>query len=213
MEIQNRRDLVKAAVTLERITIVWMICEAGIALFSGILAHSLTLVAFGADSLVELISAVVLLWRLNHELKNGKEMSEGAEKRASQIGGLLLFALALYVLISACLGLWHKSGSEFSIPGLAISVLAIPVMFFLAKRKLKIAGLIQSKALRADAFESITCAYLSFVVVAGLFAQLIFKAWWVDGVTSLLIVYFLVKEGLEAWSGEECSHCENDSKD
>jgi divalent metal cation (Fe/Co/Zn/Cd) transporter len=77
-------------------------------------------------------------------------------------------------------------------------------MYLLAKRKIAVAAKIGSRALRADAMESITCGWLSFVVVAGLLAQLALGAWWIDSITSLAIVYFLVKEGREAWAVEEC---------
>jgi divalent metal cation (Fe/Co/Zn/Cd) transporter len=85
-----------------------------------------------------------------------------------------------------------------------VALVAIPTMYVLAKRKIAIAERIGSRALRADAVESITCGWLSVVVVVGLTAQYLIGAWWVDSVTSLGIVWFLVKEGREAWAGEEC---------
>jgi divalent metal cation (Fe/Co/Zn/Cd) transporter len=88
--------------------------------------------------------------------------------------------------------------------GLVLALLAMPIMYFLAKRKIYIAEKIGSRALKADAVESITCGWLSVVVVAGLTAQYLIGAWWIDAVTSLGIVWFLVKEGREAWAGEEC---------
>jgi divalent metal cation (Fe/Co/Zn/Cd) transporter len=87
-----------------------------------------------------------------------------------------------------------------------ISVLAIPIMRYLARRKIALAEKLGSHAMRADAMESITCGWLSLVVVIGLIAQATLGAWWVDAVSSLAIVWFLVKEGREAWAGEEC-HC------
>jgi divalent metal cation (Fe/Co/Zn/Cd) transporter len=75
----------------------------------------------------------------------------------------------------------------------------------LARRKLALADQLGSRALRADAAESLTCLWLSVVVVLGLLAQLAFGAWWIDAVTSLAIVGFLVKEGREAWEAEEGS--------
>lgn len=77
-------------------------------------------------------------------------------------------------------------------------------MYLLAKAKIRVADALSSRALKADAAESLTCGYLSTVVVVGLVADLVFRAWWVDGVTSLAIVYFLVKEGREAWSEDGC---------
>ena len=77
----------------------------------------------------------------------------------------------------------------------------------LAYRKIAIAEQLGSRALRADAMEAVTCGWLSFVVVIALAAQWAFGAWWIDGVGSLAIVWFLIKEGREAWTGEECGSC------
>lgn len=196
----NRSELVRRAVGLEWFTAAWMLVEAAVALGSGVAAHSLSLIAFGADSLIELASAGVLLWRLDVELRRGAEFPETVEQRASRLGGALLFVLAAYVVTSAAYGLWLRQGQEFSIPGLAVAVLAIPVMWWLAKAKIQIAEQIGSGALRTDAVESIACAYLSGVVVLGLIAQHLMPGWWwVDSVASLAIVVLLVKEGREAW--------------
>lgn len=200
----DRIDLVKQAFWLEWITIAWMEIEAVVAIWSGFAAHSVTLLAFGLDSIIELVSAGVLIWRLTVELKHGQNFSEEAEQRACKIGGILLFALAAYVIISAGWGFWAKQGEEFSMPGLGVALAAIPIMYLLATRKIGIATKIGSRALRADAVESITCGWLSAVVVVGLIAQYLTGAWWVDSVTSLGIVWFLVNEGREAWAGDAC---------
>lgn len=202
--IDNRVGLIREALLFEWITIAWMVIEAVVAIGSGIAAHSITLTAFGLDSVIELISALVLIWRLGVELKHGREFSETAERRASKIGGGLLFALAAYVVLSVAWSIWHGHGQEFSMPGLAVAVAAIPIMYFLAKRKISLAERIGSRALRADAVESITCGWLSCAVVVGLTAQYLLGAWWIDAVTSLGIVWFVVKEGREAWQGQAC---------
>jgi divalent metal cation (Fe/Co/Zn/Cd) transporter len=201
---ENRIDLVKQAFWLEWLTIAWMMIEAGVALWSGYAAHSITLLAFGFDSVVELTSAGVLVWRLTVELRRGQAFPKEVERRASKIGGALLFALAAYVVISASWSLWMQRAEEFSMPGLLVAVAAIPIMYFLAKRKISIAEQIGSRALRADAVESITCGWLSVMVVLGLTAQYLIGAWWIDSATSLAIVWFLVKEGREAWAVEKC---------
>lgn len=199
----DRDTLVQRAFRLEWLTAGWMVVEAVIAVGSGVAANSLTLVAFGADSVIELISACVLLWRLSVDLRQGNEFSERAEHIASKLGGVLLFALALYVAASGAWSLWSRTGQEFSTTGLVLAVVATPTMYFLAKAKLRIAGEIDSSALRADAVESITCCYLSIAVVAGLVVQLFLNAWWIDGVTALAFVPFLLREGWEAWEGKE----------
>jgi len=200
----TRHDLIRQAFRLEWATIGWMTVEAAVAIAAGLAAGSLSLMAFGLDSAIELISALVLIWRLSVELRHGEEFSENAERRASKIGGALLFTLAAYVVASAAWSLWTRHGEAFSIPGLAVTVAAIPIMYLLAKRKLAVAEAIGSRALRTDAVESITCGYLAAVVVVGLLAELLTGFWWVDAVTSLAIVWFLVREGREAWQGEDC---------
>jgi divalent metal cation (Fe/Co/Zn/Cd) transporter len=200
----DRAALIGVAFRLEWITLGWMVVEAAVALAAGIAASSITLLAFGLDSVIELASAGVLIWRLAVELRHGQDFSERAERLASRIGGALLFALALYVAASAAWSLWTREGAEFSPVGMAVALAAIPIMYVLARRKLDIADKLGSRAMRTDAVESIACGWLSFVVVIGLLAQLFTGLWWIDAVTSLGIVGFLVKEAREAWRGEEC---------
>lgn len=203
-ETAPRADLIRTAFILEWLALAWVIVEAGVSLWAGWQAHSISLVAFGADSVIEAISDGVLIWRLSVELRHGQRFSEDAERNACKIAGALLFALAAYVVVSAAYGLATREGQEFSVIGLALTAATIPVMYFLARKKIAISDQIGSRALRADAMEAITCGWLSFIVLAGLLAQWAIGAWWIDSVTSLAIVYFLVKEGREAWAVEEC---------
>ena len=121
-----RSDLVRRAFRLEWFTAGWMLIEAAVAIASGTTANSLSLIAFGADSLIELASACVLLWRLHVEIRRGAEFPEAVEQRASRIGGALLFVLAAYVVVSAAYGLWMREGQEFSAPGLGRRGFAAP---------------------------------------------------------------------------------------
>jgi divalent metal cation (Fe/Co/Zn/Cd) transporter len=204
----ERSDLVGQAIRLEALTVFWLTVEAVVTVVSGVAAHSLSLIAFGIDRVIELISAIVLLWRLSVERRHGEAFSEAAERLASRIGGALLLALTAYVVASAGWSLWQRQGEEFSLPGLIVAILTMPVMYGLARAKLRLADRLGSRALRVDAVESIACLYLSVVIVVGLVAQYLFGAWWIDGVTALALVYFLVKEGREAWQGEECCEAE-----
>ena len=201
--VTPRALLIRAAFRLEWLTVAWMVVEAAVALAAGVIARSISLIAFGVDSLIELASACVLIWRLNVELRRGQSVAEKAERTASRIGGALLFALAAYIVVAAGWRLCTRQGADFSWPGLLVSLAAIPIMWLLSRRKLQIAEALGSRALRTDAVESITCGWLSFVVLIGLLAQLALGAWWVDTATSLVIVWLLVKEGREAWQGEE----------
>jgi divalent metal cation (Fe/Co/Zn/Cd) transporter len=198
----HRQRLIREAFRLEWLSVGWMVVEAAVAIASGIAARSITLVAFGLDSVIELASAGVLIWRLSRELRFGREVSEAAERIARRIAGGLLFALSAYVVVAAGWSLWRGEGEAFSWPGLAVALLSIPIMAMLARRKLALAERLGSRALRADAAESVVCLWLSVVVVAGLVAQLAFGTWWIDAVTSLAIVWFLIKEGREAFDTE-----------
>jgi divalent metal cation (Fe/Co/Zn/Cd) transporter len=116
----------------------------------------------------------------------------------------LLFVLAAYIVLGAASSLWTHHGGEFSLPGLIVAAVAMPIMYVLARRKVNVARRLGSRAMRADAIESMTFGWLSLAVVVGLVANLLLGAWWVDAVTSLGIVWFVVKEAREAWSGENC---------
>jgi divalent metal cation (Fe/Co/Zn/Cd) transporter len=199
-----RAELIQRAFRLEWLTVAWMAIEALVAIGSGVIAGSLTLTAFGLDSVIELLSAGVLIWRLTDEFRHGEEFSRRAERIASRSGGVLLFALAGYIVLGAGWSLWAHHGGEFSVPGLFVAAVAMPTMYILARRKLDVARQLGSRAMRADAIESITCGWLSLVVVVGLTANALFAAWWIDAATSLGIVWFVVKEAREAWSGADC---------
>lgn len=199
----RRVSLVRRAFILETLTIAWVLVEAGVALGSAIEAHSLTLMAFGVDSVIELLSALVLLWRLRVELHLRQEFSETVERRASLVAGALLAALTLYVIVSAGWGLWTHHSEAVSVSGLILAAVAIPVMFGLARTKIRIANQIGSAALRADAIESVACGYFSAVVLIGLLAQWLLGAWWVDSVSALVLVPFLVHETQEAWEDRD----------
>ncbi len=202
--VPDRAALIRQALRLEWLTLGWMMIEAGVAIAAGVIAGSLTLAAFGVDSVIELMSASVLIWRLKEEWRHGAEFSQRAERIAAQAGGLLLFALAASIVVGAVWSLWTRHGAEFSIPGAIVATLAMPVMYLLARRKLAVADKLGSRAMRADAVESITCGWLSLVVVIGLVANLVLAVWWIDAVTSLAVVWFVVKEAHEAWAGEDC---------
>src|SRR5207245_1469375 len=122
----------------------------------------------------------------------------------------LIFSLAAYVVVNAGWTLWHREGEAFSLPGLIVALIAIPTMYVLARAKLRLAARLGSRALGADAVESAGCFYLSGAVAIGLLTQWLFDAWWIDAVTSLAIVYFLIREGREAWQDEDC--CEEDAR-
>jgi divalent metal cation (Fe/Co/Zn/Cd) transporter len=200
----RRVALIRRAFRLEWLSVAWMSVEAAVAIAAGISAGSLILQAFGLDSLVELASAGVLLWRLFVELRRGEAFPERTERIAAKIAGGLLYALAAYVIAAAAWEILVRRGEAFSLWGAAIAAISMPIMALLARRKLAVAAALGSRALRADAMESVACGWLSLVVLIGLVANLALRASWIDPVISLAIVWLLIKEAGEAWSGKDC---------
>jgi len=206
----ERSSYIRRALVVEWLTIAWMTVESGVAIWSGIVARSVSLTAFGLDSLIEMTSAGVLIWRLNWELahdctdEGGFDHLDRVELRASRIAALLLLAVCAYVIVEAGAKLWNRSGEDFSVVGLAVTVVAIPIMLWLSAAKRRLADKLESGSLNADAAQGVACWYLAVVVIVGLLAQRLFGLWWVDGVASLVIVAFLLREALEAWEGNHC---------
>ncbi len=197
----------QTALRLEVLTISWMLVEASASIGAGVMAGSVLLLAFGVDSVIELISASVLFHRLRKEAsgagKDGAEI-EALEHRTARIAGYLLYVLAAYVVLQSGYGLLHRHTAETSWVGLCIALAAALGMPVLAKAKIRVADEIGSRALRADAMETFTCGFLSWILLAGLAANALFHWWWLDSTAALVLVPFLVKEGREAHIGE-CS--------
>lgn len=205
---QRAADL-KFALLLTYITLAWMTIEGAASLLLGWVSKSLLLEAFGIDSVIELFSAGVLLWRLHVESRGRANAArvEAVERRASSWVGYTLYFLVLYVVFNSAYGLFiaHRAtDTHESAWGILIGLVAKIGMPILAGFKLKVAARLNSRALRADAIESITCGYLSIVLMAGLAATWLFGWWWLDSVAALALIPFLIKEARAAISGTEC---------
>jgi divalent metal cation (Fe/Co/Zn/Cd) transporter len=205
----SRADAVRLALLLTYITIGWMTIEGAASLLLGWASKSLLLEAFGIDSVIELFSAGVLLWRLRVEAIGAAtaEHVEAAERRAARWVGYSLYLLVLYVLFNSGYGIFvakRITDTHESAWGILIGLVAKIGMPILAGYKLRVAARLNSRALRADAVESIVCGYLSIVLVVGLAATRILGWWWLDSVAALALIPFLIKEGRAAISGGEC---------
>jgi divalent metal cation (Fe/Co/Zn/Cd) transporter len=201
---EERAQAVRAGVNVERVTIAWMVVEAAVAIGAGLLARSVLLTAFGIDSVIELVTGGVLLWRLMTEARGGSlQRVERAENRAAWITGVGLALLCVYVVASAALSLLAHHKAEVSAVGIALSIIAVLGMPILARRKRAIAARIDSAALRGDAACSITCAYMAGTLLVGLALNAAFGWWWVDGVAALALLYWLIPEAREALEGAQ----------
>jgi divalent metal cation (Fe/Co/Zn/Cd) transporter len=189
-----------AVLWLQTVTLAWMLIECGVSLYAAASAHSPSLLAFGSDSLVELLSAAVVLLRYGAP----KSISE---QKAARIAGALLFVLAFVVASTALLALVLHWRPETSYLGMMITVAALVAMPILATLKRREAQRSNNVALAADAVQSATCAYLALVTLAGLAANAAFHVPWVDSLAALFAIPILLKEGRSAWKGHTCSCC------
>src|SRR5437763_14263966 len=203
-----RGDAVRQALLLTHITIGWMTVEGTAALLLGWASKSLLLEAFGIDSIIELFSAGVLLWRLRVEASGRADETriEAVELRASRLVGYTLYLLVGYVVFNSAYGIFiaHRvTDTHESAWGILIGLVAKIGMPILAGYKLKVAARLNSRALHADAIEAIVCGYLSIVLMVGLAATRILGWWWLDSVAALALIPFLIKEGRAAIEGED----------
>ncbi len=206
----SRAGQLRLGVGIEAVSLVWMVIEATIAITAGLMARSVSLEGFGFDSIVELIAGGVLLWRLRREQRGASLAAvEHAERRAAWITAFSLFALALYIVASSGFALITRSHPQTSWWGVGLAIAAAIIMPLLWQGKLRVARHIGSAALKADAVCSVTCAYMSFTLLAGLLLNTLFGLWWADSLAALALVYFIMREGREALhearTGETCS--------
>jgi len=180
---------------LQWLTIGWMVVECAVALVSAVRAHSVALLAFGADSLVELLSASVVLMQYLPRVRLRAEIAERA-------AAVLLFALAAVVALIAALT--FRNRTETSCSGMAITALALVFMPLLAWMKRASARKTGNAALAADATQSATCAYLAAVTLAGLAVNAVWHITWVDSVAALAAVPVVLVEARRTWRGEGC---------
>ena len=190
----------KLLLWIQGITLAWMAIEAGISLYAAVAARSIALLAFGSDSLVELLSAGVVV------LSVGRTVSISRD-RAARWAGFLLFLLAAVVAITAARALLIGVSAKVSPAGIVITIAALFVMPILAWFKRRLGRATNNRALLADAVQSATCAYLAAITLAGLVINAAFHIGWIDSVAALAVLPILVIEGKRALRSDPCSCC------
>ncbi len=182
-------DVSRRVLQLQILTIVWMTVEAVVSLGTAWSSHSPALLAFGGDSLIELLSAAVVFWCFRFTL---------GEARAARIAGRLLFALAGFVVLTSVLNFIGYREAHRSLVGIGILLAAAVVMPWLASQKRKLAVVTSSAALKADAAESALCAYMAWIALAGLVVNAIWNKPWADPLAALGLTPLILREGWEA---------------
>jgi divalent metal cation (Fe/Co/Zn/Cd) transporter len=210
----SRTAQVRFGVRIEVFTVLWMVVEAIVSIGAGIIAGSALLTAFGIDSVIELVSGGILLWRLLIEANGGEiERVEQAEHRAAWIVAISLALLCLYVLVTSMYGLVTQSRPESSFIGIAISAAAVIVMPWLAITKRSIAKRLDSGALRGDAASSLTCGYMAATVLVGVALNALFHWWWAEDIAALVFLFWLLQETREALEEARGSKEEEEDED
>ena len=200
MLASKKQSLRRNALLLVWIGEIWNVFEAAIALWSAWLASSVALFAFGLDSLIELFAGAVLLWRFYQE-----KSDEGSkEKKALKVIGITFFALSAIILLQSLptlFGYFNRPQESFT--GILITVSSAILMTVLFVFKNRIAKKLNSRALRAEAYESLICDIQDLVILGGLGLNILFGWWWADPIMAMVLVPFLIKEGLESFRDEE----------
>ncbi len=186
-------DLAGRVQRLQYLTIAWMTLEAAIALAAAWKARSPALFGFGGDSIIELLSGIVVLWRFRARSNTAR-----AEKIAARIAGALLFFVAIFVAATSSFALLGYYEPRPSVVGIALLLVAAFGMPWLASQKRKLATQLSSACLKADAAESSLCGYLSWIALVGLVANALFGIGWADPVAALVLLPLIFKEGWQA---------------
>jgi divalent metal cation (Fe/Co/Zn/Cd) transporter len=205
LAIDLRAPLLRRALHLEYATVGWNIVEGIVAIGAALAAGSIALLGFGVDSFVETASGGVLIWRLRAEQRARDEAAiERLDRRAHRLVGLSLFLLAGYVALDASWALWAREAPEASWVGIALTSVSIGAMGWLARAKRSAASALRSRALAADSFQTTACFWLSVLTLSGVGLNTLLGWWWADPAAALAMTPVLVREGREAWRGEDC---------
>jgi divalent metal cation (Fe/Co/Zn/Cd) transporter len=192
-------DISRRVVRLQIVTLVWMSVEAAVSLGTAWHAHSPALFGFGGDSLIEFLSAAVVLCRFRFNFD---------EAHAARIAGALLFALAGLVLLTTVLNFSGYRDAQPSVVGICILLAAAIAMPLLANEKRKLAVATSSAALKADATESALCGYMAWIALGGLAVNVVWGKSWADPVAALALTPLILREGWEAFRAQRiCCHC------
>ena len=202
----DRTALIGRALRLEYLTVAWSLIEAGIGVAAALTSGSVALMGFGLDSLVEGASGGVLIWRLMAERRAiDADAIERLDRTAHRLVGGSLFLLAAYIASDTAWTLWRRERPHPSLVGIALMLIALVVMWWLAGSKRRAAAALSSRALEADAFQATACFWLSLITLASVALNAMFGWWWADPLGATAMTVFIVKEGREAWRGED--HC------
>jgi divalent metal cation (Fe/Co/Zn/Cd) transporter len=201
-----RASLVRRGLLLSRAGLAYNALEGVASIAAGAVAGSISLIGFGADSVIEVSSSAAALWRLSADADPQHRIK--VERATSRLIGVLFLALAAYVVVDAGRALYLRTPPERTVPGIIIAAASVVIMPVLARAKRRVAVSLRSRALSADAMQTSLCMWLSAIVLVGLGLNALFGWWWADPVAALCMTPIIAKEGLEGVRGEDlCDDC------
>jgi len=196
----GRERLQARARLLARGGLVWHGIEAAIAIAAGAVAGSIALIAFGADSLIEALAGIIVLWRFNA----ARADSQHAERRAQQLIAITFWLLAAYVTVDATIALLSGDHPASSPVGIGLSIITLIAMPLLANAKASVARQLNSHAGHSESRQNMLCAYLSAALLIGLTLNAALGWWWADPIAALVIAAVAAREGRQSWRGQSC---------
>lgn len=198
----NRASLARYGKALEIFTVLWAATEAAVALWSSARTGSVSLAGFGWDSLIEVISALAVWWRMSHEMNHHRRHQ--AETTSLRISGSCLYALGTYILLEACLRLYRHEYAGVGTAGVVITAAAVITMPLLSREKRRVGQALASNAMMTDAKQTDFCMYQAGIVLLGLAAHALFGIAWADSVAALVLVPILFRAAVLTFRGEHC---------
>ncbi|MGH2910258.1 MAG: cation transporter [Solirubrobacteraceae bacterium] len=202
-EPERRQRLASRARRLTQLGLAWHVLEAAIAIAAGVIAGSVALVGFGADSVIETGAGLVVLWLVTGE----RLSSHRAERRAQQLIAASFLVLALYVTLESARDLIAGHHPAVSWAGVALASVTLVAMPPLAAAKRRVGTELGSSATTSESRQTMLCAYLSAALLVGLLANALAGWWWADPAVALLIGAVALTEARDAWQGESCNCC------
>src|SRR6202022_2852253 len=191
----------RAGRKIEFLSIGWTALESIVGIIAGVLASSVALISFGIDSVIEVASSLVLVWRLSDAAT-----SNDREEFAPRFVGVFFLALAVYVSFEALKDLFTHASPRVTYLGIIYAAVCVIVMPLLARAKRRAAANLQSDALHADSHQSDICAYLAVILLGGLGLNALFGWWWADPVAALCMVPIILREAIRGLRGQPCTH-------
>jgi divalent metal cation (Fe/Co/Zn/Cd) transporter len=198
----DRQSIAKRGTRLSYFTIAWNSFEGLIAIVAGTVAGSISLVGFGIDSFIEVISGATLLWRMTVDAD--VQSRERNERLSLRIVGICFFSLAVYVAYESFADFIGRKAPERSIAGIILACMALVVMPILSRAKKKVGYKLRSAAMNADARQADFCVYLSAILLGGLLLNAVLGWWWADPAAALIMVPIIAKEGFDGIRGKAC---------